>query len=85
MVRSLLQNSSLREKEKKLENSHKTCRGTVSCGHSLPIYGHSVCRFFIKTFIIMYRSTNIHRPYVCDPLGQYISLVNNYIDLIMYY
>ena len=22
-------------------------------------------------------STNIHKPYVCDPLGPYISLVNN--------
>ena len=37
---------------------------------------------FIKTLIIMFISTNIHRPYVCDPLGPYISLVNNTIDQI---
>ena len=30
-------------------------------------------------------STNIHRPYVCDPLGPYISLVNNSIDQITPY
>ena len=36
--------------------------------------------FFIKTLIIISISTNIHRPYVCDRLGLYISLVNNSID-----
>ena len=41
--------------------------------------------YFIKTLIIMSISTNIHRPYVCDPLGLYISLVNNYIDQITLY
>ena len=41
--------------------------------------------FFIKTPIIMSISTNIHKPYVCDPLGPYISLVNNYIDQITPY
>ena len=30
-------------------------------------------------------STNIHKPYVCDPLGPYISLVNNSIDQITPY
>ena len=30
-------------------------------------------------------STNIHRPYVCDPLGIYILLFNNYIDKIKPY
>ena len=30
-------------------------------------------------------STNIYRPYVCDPLGQYISLVKNYINQITPY
>ena len=25
---------------------------------------------------------NIYRPYMCDPLGQYILLVNNSIDQI---
>ena len=41
--------------------------------------------FFIKTLIIMFISTNIHRPYVCDPRGPYISLVNNSIDQITHY
>ena len=41
--------------------------------------------FFIKTLIVMSVSTNIHRTYVCDPLGPYISLVNNSIDLITPY
>ena len=41
--------------------------------------------FFIKTLIILSISTNIHRPYMCDPLGPYISLVNNSIDQITPY
>ena len=41
--------------------------------------------FFIKFYIIMSKSTNIHRPYVCDPLGPYLSLVNNSIDQITTY
>ena len=41
--------------------------------------------FFIKTLIIMSISTKIHRPYVCDTLGPYISLVNNCIDQITPY
>ena len=41
--------------------------------------------FFIKTLIIMFISTNVHKPYVCDPLGIYISLVNNSIDEITPY
>ena len=31
----------------------------------------------------MSRSINIHRPYVCDPLGSYIALVNNFIYQII--
>ena len=38
-----------------------------------------------KTLIIMSISTNIHKPYVCDPLGLYISLVNNSMDQITPY
>ena len=79
MVGSPHQSSSPREKEKKGENSHKACMDTLSCGHSPSIYRHLVCEFFIKTLIIMSISTNIHRLYVGDPLGSYISLVNNYI------
>ena len=71
--------------EKKGENSHKTCMGILSCGRSPPIYRHLVCKFFIKIIIIMSISTNIHRPYVCDPLGPYISLVSNSIDQITLY
>ena len=59
--------------------------GTLSCGCSLSIYRYLVCIFFIKTLIIMYISIIIHGPYVCDPLGPYISLVNNSIDLMKFY
>ena len=38
--------------------------------------------FFTETIIIMSISTNIHKTYMCDPLGPYISLVNNSIDQI---
>ena len=47
----------------------------------LPLfYWHLICEFFIKTLIIMSNSTDIHRPYVCDPLDPHISLVNDLID-----
>ena len=59
--------------------------GTLSYGHSLPIYRHLVCEFFTEALIIMSISTNIYRPYVCDPLGPYISLINNSIDQITPY
>ena len=60
--------------------------GTSSCGRSSPIYRHLVCRFFfIKTLIIMSISTNIQRPYVCEYLGPYVSLVNNSIRPITPY
>ena len=58
---------------------------TLSCGCSPPIYIHWVCEFFIKILIIISLSTNIHRPYMSDPLGPYISLVNNSIDQITPY
>ena len=54
--------------------------GTFSCGRSPHIYKRLVYRFFIKTLIIMSISMNIHKIYVCDPLGRYISQVNNSID-----
>ena len=41
--------------------------------------------FLIKTLIIMSISTNIYKPFVCDHLGLYISLVNNFIDQITPY
>ena len=56
--------------------------GTLSCGHSPPIYRYLTCKFFIKILVIKSISTNIHRPYVCDLLDLYISLVNNFIDPI---
>ena len=68
MIGSPLQSSSPREKEKKGENSHKACMGTFSCGRSPRIYRHLEWGFFIKILIIMSISTNIHKPYVCDPL-----------------
>ena len=65
------------------EESDKACMGTLSCGRSLLLYGHLVCVFFIKALIIIFISTNIYRLYVYDPLGLYISLVNNSIDQII--
>ena len=53
----------------------------VVFGQSPLIYIHLACGFFI----MMCMSMNIDRPSVCDPLGPYISLVNNYIDLIIPY
>ena len=85
MVGSPLQRFSPRKKEKKGEKYHKACMGTLSCSRSPPIYRHLACRFFIKTLIIMSISTNIHRPYVCDPIGPYLSLVNNSIEQIIPY
>ena len=46
---------------------------------------HLVYKVFIKILIIISISVNIPRPYVCDPLGLYIFLVNNYIDSITLY
>ena len=57
----------------------------MSCDDSRLIYKHWVCGFFIKPIIIIFISINIHRPYKCDPLGPYISLVNNFIDPITPY
>ena len=33
-------------------------------------------------FIFMSISSNTHQPYVCDPLGPYISLANDASDLL---
>ena len=41
--------------------------------------------FCIKTLIIMSIFTNIHKPYVCDPIYPYISQVDNPIDPITSY
>ena len=54
--------------------------GTSSCGRPPLFIDIWYEVFFIKTLIIMSISTNIHKPYVCDALGPYISLVNNSID-----
>ena len=58
---------------------------TLICDRSPSIYRHLVKGFFIKTLIIMSIYTNIHRPYVCDTLDLYISVVNNSIRLITLY
>ena len=77
------------DRTKTLRQRHKRIltrlHGHLSCARSPPIYRHLVCRFFIKTFKIMSISTNIYRPYMCDPLNLYISLVNNSIDQITPY
>ena len=59
--------------------------GTLSCGYCPLILRNLIGKFFMKTLIIIFILTNIHRPYVCDPLGPYISLVNNSIDPIIPY
>ena len=85
MVRSPLQISLPRKKLKNGENSHKACMSTLSCGRSPLINRHLVCEFFIKILIIIFIYINIYRPYVCDPLGSYISVVNNSIVSIIPY
>ena len=55
------------------------------CGYSLLIYRHLVCDIFIKSIIVMSRFAKVHRPYGCDPLSLYISLVNNSIHPIISY
>ena len=59
--------------------------GTLICGRSPPIHRYLVHGFFIKTLIIISISTNIYRPYVYNPLGSSISLVNNSIGHITPY
>ena len=69
--------------EKKGENFYKACIGTLSYSYSSLIYRHLVCEIFTKTIIITSLSSNIHRLYVCDPLGPYILLVNNSIETLI--
>ena len=57
--------------------------GTLSCGYFPLIYKHA--NFLQKNLIIIFISTNVYRPYVYDPLGLYISLVNNFITPITPY
>ena len=59
--------------------------GNLYYGRSPPIYRLWECEIFTKTLIIMSISTDVHWPYVYDPLGPYISLVNNSIDQITPY
>ena len=59
--------------------------GTFHCGHSPIIYRDLVNKIFIKTLIIMSITTNIHKPYVCDPLDLYIYLVNSSIEPMIPY
>ena len=56
--------SSSREKEKKGENYQKACMGTLSYDRYPLIYRHLVCVLFIKTFIIILLSINIHIQYM---------------------
>ena len=52
-------------------------------GCSLPSDGLWECEIVTKTLLLISISTNTHCPYVCDVLGSYISLVNDFIDLII--
>ena len=54
--------------------------GTLNCGCLPLIYRLLVCEIFIKTCIIMYIFTNVHRPCMCKIVALYILLVTNFID-----
>ena len=51
----------------------------------LPLFIDIWYVLFIKTLIIMSISTNIYRPYMCDPIRPYISLANNCTNPITSY
>ena len=85
MVGSHIQSSTQRENDNKIYNFREACMATLSCGCSLTIDRHLVCGFFIKTLIIIFISTNISKSYACEPLGPYMSSVDNSIDPITSY
>ena len=64
--------------------SHKFRIDNFSCGYLPLIYKHWVCKLFTKMFKIMFISTKVHKPYVCDLLGLYALLVRNSLDLITF-
>ena len=85
MVGSPIQPSLSSEKGKKEESFHKVFMGTFSCCYCLPIFRHRVFKFFTKPLSVLSISTKyVQRPFVCDPLGPNIFLVNNSIDPIIY-
>ena len=47
-----------------------------------PLLDFGNIKFSQKTLSIMSIFTDVHWPYVCDPLGLYIFLVNDSIDPI---
>ena len=58
---------------------------TFSCDYFSLIYRQLVSDVFIKTHVIMFIFTNIHKSYVYNPLSPYILLVNKSIDSIISY
>ena len=77
--------TALRQERKRRNEqfSYKVPIDTLRCNRSFLIYRDWVCEIFTKTRRITSLSINVYRPYVCDPLGLYISLVNNFIDPII--
>ena len=55
----------------------------LSCDRFLLIYKYQVYKIITKTLIFIFVSINIYIPYIFDPLGPHISLVNNSVDLII--
>ena len=53
--------------------------GILSCSHFPLFLDIRYVNFSKKILKIMSLSTNIHCDYMCDPLGPYISLVNNFL------
>ena len=82
MIRSLLEHSWVQEEEKRRENFHSACIDTSIMVVLFLFIDFGNVKFFTKTLIIMSISTDIYWPYVCDPLGPYISLVNDSINPI---
>ena len=56
--------------------------GNLRCGCSPFIYRDWACEIFNKMFKIM-STSNVYRPFACNPQSPYISLINYSIDVIM--
>ena len=64
--------------------SHKVHMSTLGCDYSPLIYKHKLYELFTKTLKIIFIYINAHQPqnYVCNCLDLYISLDNDFKDLI---
>ena len=69
----------IEKRRKYVQNLH----GHLELWSFYPYFGHY--ELFTKILIIMSIFIKIHKYYVCDPLGPYILLVTDFIDLITPY